>query len=183
MALLQKALRRASGRAGGGVEHALHYPLYPPPRVAVLGLEARGPRGVHSFPQWTAEDLRRLRPQALAGWWNDLAEAARLVLAGELELPCLQYPVVVFVRPESAPLPARCHDRLWEWFGAPTIEQIRMPDGELLAYECEARDGYHAVSAEAAERLGLVRSALPCPCGSPLPVWRAPALKGAAGAG
>lgn len=169
--LLDKALHRASRRAVLPA-HELHYPLYPPPRVAVLGLELRGPRGVHCLPQWSAPDLKRLRPQALAGWWNDLAEVARHVLAGELELPDLQYPILVFVRPEAAPLPARCHDRLWDWFGAPTLEQVRMPDGQLLAYECEARDGYHMACPEAAERMALVRLRRPCACGSSAPVYR-----------
>jgi hypothetical protein len=179
MAALQEALARAARPGGRSPAHNLHYPLYPPPRVAVLGLELRGPRGVHCLPHWSGADLKRLRPHALAGWWNDLAEAARLVLAGELDLACLQYPIVVFLRPERAPLPARCHDRLWEWFGVPTFEQIRLPDGELLAYECEARDGYHLASAEAAEWLGAVRSSLPCACGSPMPVYRIAAARAA----
>lgn len=177
---LHEVLARTARRGGRPAAHELHYPLFPPPRVAVLGLDLRGPRGVHCLRQWTPADLKRLRPQALAGWWNDLAEVARVVLAGDLELTCLQYPIIVFVRPESAPLPPRCHDRLWDWFGVPTFEQIRTADGALLAYECEARDGYHLAKAEAAERIGAVRSSLPCACGSAAPVYRIAAGQAAA---
>jgi len=170
--LLRKALQRATRCKTESAWHELHYPLCPTPRVAVLGLKLRGPHGVHCLPQWSAAELRRLRPQALAGWWNELAEVARLALAGELELPDLQFPVILFSRPDSAPLPARCHDLLWDWFRVPTFEQIRAADGALLAYECEARDGYHLAAPGAETQLALVRATGPCACGSPAPLYR-----------
>jgi len=181
--LLLKALQRAARRKAETAWHELHYPLCAPPRVAVLGLELRGPRGVHCMPQWSAAALRRLRPQALAGWWNELAEVARMMQAGELELPELQYPVILFSRPESAPLPARCHDLLWDWFRVPTFEQIRAADGALLAYECEARDGFHLAAPGAEAQLALVRATVPCACGSPAPLYRSQSASLAANAG
>jgi hypothetical protein len=168
---LRKALSLAQRRRRDA-RPALDYPLYPAPRVAVLGLELDGPCGVHCLMDWTPGQLARLRPQALAGWWNDLAEVARLVLAGNLELPDLQYPILVFSRVNSAPLPPRCHDLLWDWFRVSTFEQIRADSGELLAFECAARDGFHLAPGADAAALPLVVSPNPCPCGSSAPVYR-----------
>ncbi len=167
---LKKALALAQRRRNAAARPPLHYPVSPLPRVAVIGLELEGPAGTHCLKQWSAEDLRRLRPQALAGWWNDLAEVARLVLAGELELPQLQFPILVFSRPGAAPLPARCHDLLWDWFRVPTFEQIRSGAAELLAHECAARCGFHLAPGVDAGRVPLPRAAHPCPCGNPAPL-------------
>lgn len=168
--LLRKALALKQQRHAADPKAPLRYPVSPQPRVAVLGAELKGPSGTHCFLSWSAEELRRLRPQALAGWWNDLAEVARLVLAGELELPQLQFPILVFSRPESAPLPPRCHDLLWDWFRVPTLEQIRAADGQLLAYECMARSGFHLAPQAAPGALSLVRAGRPCRCGDPAPL-------------
>jgi len=170
--VLRKSLDFARQRRKAS-RRVLNYPLYPAPRVAVLGLELDGPSGVRCLTQWTADELARLRPQALAGWWNDLSEVARSVLAGELELPDLQYPILVFERASVAPLPPRVHDLLWEWFRVPTFEQIRAGSGELLAYECAARNGFHLLPGVDAASLGLERAPVPCPCGAPSPVYRA----------
>ncbi len=179
---LRKALDLAQRRRRQSDRHAIRYPFYPLPRVAVLGLELEGPAGVRCLVDWTPEELVRLRPQALAGWWNDLAEVARRVLAGELELPDLQFPILVFSRAGSAPLPPRCHDLLWEWFRVPTFEQIRGSDGELIAFECAARAGFHLAPGVEAEAVSLVRVPESCPCGSSAPLYRADAaLRATAG--
>ncbi len=178
---LRKALAAAARRRHQRPRHALLYPICPAPRVAVLGLELDGPRGTYCLPDWSAEDLRRIRPQALAGWWNDLSEVARRLLLGDLDLPELQFPLVVFSRPSTGPLPARCHDLLWHWFRLPTFEQIRTEEGELLAAECAARCGFHLAQGVDASRLPLAPSALPCPCGDPAPLLQAGAVQAAAG--
>lgn len=170
---LRKALDLAQRRRRQSGRRVLHYPLYPPPRVAVLGLELDGPAGVRCLVDWTPEALARLRPQALAGWWNDLAEVARSVLAGDLELPDLVFPILVFSRAGSGPLPPRCHDLLWEWFRVPTFEQIRGSGGELIAFECAARAGFHLAPGVEAEALSLARWLESCPCGSSAPLYRA----------
>ncbi|MEJ5366741.1 MAG: hypothetical protein WHT08_00395 [Bryobacteraceae bacterium] len=177
---LRKALAMKQRRRSAAPLPPVQYPLVPQPRIAVLGAELRGPSGTHCFPSWSAENLRRLRPQALAGWWNDLAEVARLVLAGELELPQLQFPILVFSRPESSPLPPRCHDLLWDWFRVPTFEQIRAAGGRLLAYECMARCGFHLAPQAEEASLPLVRTGRLCACGDPAPLACAEGLATAA---
>lgn len=177
---LKKALAQAQRRRHTAHRLALRYPIFPMPRVAVIGLELDGPAGTHCLKEWSNEDLRKLRPQALAGWWSDLAEVARRMLAGELDLPQLQFPILVFSRPGTAPLPARCHDLLWEWFRVPTLEQIRSEDGELLAYECLARLGFHLTPAAAGIAVPLLPEAHRCPCGDPAPLGRARSVAAAA---
>lgn len=177
---LRKALASAQRRRHERPGHSLHYPVCPAPRVAVLGVELDGPAGTHCLVEWSPKDLRRLQPQALAGWWNELSEVARRILLGELELPSLQFPLILFSRPESAPLPPRCHDLLWQWFRLPTFEQIRGAGGELLAYECAARCGFHLAPSADVARLRLVRSGFPCPCGNPSPLLCAGAARAAA---
>ncbi len=148
----------------------------------MLGIELEGPAGVRCLGGWTPEELARLRPQALAGWWNDLAEVARCVLAGGLKLPELQFPILVFSRAGEGSLAPRCHDLLWEWFRVPSYEQIRGSGGELLAFECAARAGFHLAPGASAEALSLVRSPERCPCGSRAPLYRADAaLRATAG--
>lgn len=181
--LLLKALRRGTHGGIAEPEHELQYPLYPVPRVAVLGLALRGPRGVHCLPQWSPQELAKLRPQAMAGWWRDLAEAGRLVVMRQLELTWLRYPILVFVPPDAAPLPPRCHHELWSWFRVPVFEQIRMPDGRLLAYECDARRGYHLASPDAPRWLVGMQPCDACPCGSPVPLYRVERLRMAGASG
>lgn len=178
---LRHALDRPAGRAGEPPLPRLEYPLFPAPRVAVLGLRVSAADGIYCLPEWEVEDLRRLRPAALAGSWNDLSEVARRLLLGELELPDLLYPIVVFTTPASSPLAPRLHDRLWDWFRVPTYEQIRGARGELLAYECDARRGFHLAPGADLAGFGFLPSAHPCPCGSAAPLCFASARTAAAG--
>lgn len=161
----------------------LEYPLAPAPRVAVLGQEVRRETGVHSLPRWTAADLEHLRPMALAGTWSDLAAAARLARAGQLRLPELYYPLVVFTRAGAPPLDEDRHALLWDWFGLPAFEQIRSSKGRLLAMECESREGFHLTAGVQPEELGAARIHGGCPCGSTQPLYRLRATRALAAAG
>jgi hypothetical protein len=65
--------------------------------------------------------------------------------------------VVVFLSDE--PLSPEQRDQLWEMFAVPVFEQLRTPDGELMAAECEAHDGLHLVGEN-------IPSGSACGCGS-----------------
>ncbi len=162
---------------------ALEYPLAPVPRVAVLGLELRQESGVHSLPLWTVPQLARLRPLALAGSWPDLAAVARIMRAGQLRLPELNYPLVVFTAAGSPPLSGERHAQLWDWFGLPVFEQIRTSGGRLLASECESREGFHLAAGTDPGELGALAVPGPCPCGSRQPLFRLAAARALAAAG
>jgi hypothetical protein len=122
---------------------SLAYPLYPPPRVAVLGVRLADEPGVRSFPRWSVSELELFQPEALAGSLAELTTIARLRRHGQMALRCLKFPLVVLTPAGAATLDEARHEDLWRWFGLPVFEQIRGPAGNLIAYECEARNGFH----------------------------------------
>jgi hypothetical protein len=134
-------------RSGNGAARpelpSLAYPLYPPPRVAVLGVDLAAEFDVRSFPRWSVCELEAFQPEALAGNMAELTTVARLRRHGQMALRCLKYPIVVLTQAGEAPLDAARHEDLWNWFGLPVFEQIRDRQGNLIAYECEARAGFH----------------------------------------
>jgi hypothetical protein len=170
--LLRKALDNSVHSRPNGLAR-LEYPLFPVPRVAVLGLRVEETSGVHVLEHWNAAKLTELRPLALAGWWPELREVGQLVEAGLLTLADLRYPVIVFSTPERGALPEEHHELLWNWFEVPTIEQIRSSTGELLAVECESRNGFHLCPGVRAEQLGAtVAVELECACGARQALYR-----------
>ncbi len=69
---------------------------------------------------------------------------------------------VLFVRDNyySAPLTDDQRDRLWSLFQVPTYAMLLDGNGRLVAFECEAQDGFHAPGKAAPD------SPL-CACGRP----------------
>jgi len=160
--------RREPSPAGGLPDAkclpALHYPLTPVPRVSVLGATLRHTPGVRCFPRWTCSQVMESRPQALAGSFEELATAAVLCAEGYMRLTDLEYPCLILTPESKPPLTEQQHHDLWVWFRVPVLEQIRSAHGELLAFECEAREGFHLVEGVEPSRLG--GSLLPpCQCG------------------
>jgi hypothetical protein len=119
--------------------------------------------------EWKA--LQRFRPEAIAAWHSDLLLIGQLYRSGTLALPDFNAPFLVFTHPETGPLSEEQHRHLWSLFGLPFFEQVRDSAGRLLAWECEARDGFHVDSSGLAS---LQASALTegCPCGRPDPLYR-----------
>ncbi|MGJ5817761.1 hypothetical protein [Paludibaculum fermentans] len=157
--------RLAQSLAGKALEGAalrlpsLDYPLIRPARIAVLGLTVRQEPGIHVLPDWDSRTLAKARPFALAGWHQDLVQAGRLRESGHLPLADLNFPLLVFSTPEQGPLTESDHAELWRWFGLPVYEQIRTLDGQLVAEECETRNGFHlAPRSESGD-------GMPCDCG------------------
>lgn len=144
---------------------ALEYPIPRVRRIAVLGIAVRQCKEVQCFPQWTCTQLLQADPLALAGSFDDLAEVARLEADNYLLLPSLRYPLLVFTRPGQGPLTQLQHDRLWRWFRLPTFEQIRDSNGALLAFECDAREGFHLAPGVTAAELGGQGHHALCGCG------------------
>jgi hypothetical protein len=139
-----RTLADAVGSRSGGAS-ALRYPLTPEPRIAVFDINVSSRRG-QFFPRgWTAEQVNAFQPEALAGSLPGLREAANLIESGKLKLPLLTFPVVVFTKPEGGRLSSDELDELWSRLRLPVFEQIRSASGQLLAYECEARDGFHVL--------------------------------------
>ena len=140
----------------------LYYPLPGTPRVAVLGHPVKTEPNVRCFSHWTCHQLLRFDPEAIAASLPALLEVARLRSEGFLSLPSLALPQVVFSSLRTGILGQQDRERLWHAFGLPFYEQIRDDEGRLLAYECDARDGFHWVGEEAGTH--LARPQL-CACG------------------
>ncbi len=182
-------MRLALERLIGSLLHSnthlpsLEYPLSPTPRVAVLGATFRPETGIYSLPDWTPHSLMQLRPMALAGGWRDLRRAARLLLRGDLALPALLYPTIVLTPAADSPLTEHEHLQLWDTFGVPAWEQIRDPSGRLLAFECEARTGFHLAPEVPAAGLGGWLESGHCGCPLNRPLYRLAAPRAFAAAG
>ncbi len=163
---------------------ALEYPLPAAERIAVIGVQLRAERCVRSYPQWRTPALGASRPQALESWKpqalaghrSELFSIGELRRRGHLSLAELALPLVVLSSLREGPLSAAQHDRLWSLYGLPVYEQIRAADETLLAWECDAREGWHlALNADGSPKLTSerVRAAgwqgnelpAPCPCG------------------
>ena len=126
------------GNAGMVLAEKLRHPLFPKLRVT----RAAKASGRHAV---------------LAGTMQELAAAAR---AGGGALHA-----VLILADAGTPLPGpAAREKLWQWFAVPSFVLVLGPDGRVLAYECEARDGLHIAGAE--RRCGDPEP-FPCPCGRP----------------
>jgi hypothetical protein len=143
----------------------LCYPLDPLPRIAVLGLVVAQPPGVFCFPEWSVRQLEMSRPETLAGSYRDLILVAELGDRGILQLPPLTRPLLVLSRAEEGPLTSVQQESLWRHLRMPFYEQLRDECGKLLAYDCDAHEGFHVVSHAVAE-YAIEAYHGPCPCGS-----------------
>jgi hypothetical protein len=129
--------------------------------------------------------LRRFRPGALAGPADALRRLAERVVAGEIDLPPLEFGVLAFTPPDRSRLTEADRELFWRAFQVPVFEQLRGPHGELLAAECEAHEGLHLIRESAAQHLHgveILRDACPCGAATPRAVPARRALIRAAGA-
>jgi len=154
--------RRLSSPPQTRISSRLHYPLPGAPRVAVLGLPVKIEDNIRCFSHWTCNQIMRFSPEAIAGSLSDLLEIERLRSDGFLLAPCLSLPLVVFSSLRTGILNQQDRECLWHAFGLPFYEQIRDDEGRLLAYECDAHDGFHWVGEEVGTH--LARPVL-CACG------------------
>jgi hypothetical protein len=94
------------------------------------------------------------RPAILAG--------SRAVLSAvESSLPSgvPSHALVVLTREGDALLTEDDRDRLWGRFQVPVFEQVMTKEGTLLAWECEAHDGFHLAGERGTESCDCGHSA------------------------
>ncbi len=154
----------------------LESPWQPLPRIAVLNpwFKVRGGVEVHADRDWRS--LKTFEPEALAAPGSDLLRLANAILAEDGALP-LRYGLVAFTRLGDPLLCLNQRETLWKAFEVPVYEQLRGPDGELLAAECDAHLGLHVHdawvnSAPCPQRNGTSNHVhrvdfSPCECGQP----------------
>jgi hypothetical protein len=129
-------------------------PLPGQARVAVLAPNFAERNGVRCFVEEELPAIELFHPEILAGTVHAL-----LRLAASLRIPRA---VVAFSGARIGPLTSRDRDLLWTGFQVPIFEQWLLPDGSVMARECQAHDGLHLVSP--AHYRGELLSD-PCPCG------------------
>lgn len=115
------------------------WPLPPAARTAVLGapVDARG--GLRAFGGAGVRGLARWRPEALAG---PVGALRRLAETGGRALP-LTHSVIAFASLRRAFLTDELRELFWSTWKVPVFGQIFGLSRELLAWECEAHEGYH----------------------------------------
>lgn len=139
-------------------------------RLAVLQPWFRVASGGRVFRELSTEALRRFAPGALAGPVPALRELARRIVNERAALAPLEFGVLAFTGPSQEPLTSADRELFWRAFQAPIFEQCRGPQGELLAYECDAHEGLHVVRESAvAQMRDWVRVESSCPCGARTP--------------
>jgi len=123
----------------------LFVPAPAPARTALLmpGFQSSG--SVRVFEKFSRGDLARYKPDALAGPVGILRQLAEGVEDRGAWAPRLEHSVIAFSAPQGSFLSREAQDLFWRVFQAPVFGQLLGLADELLAWECEAHDGYHVV--------------------------------------
>jgi len=129
--------------APGAGSQDLFWPLPPAARTAVLAAGFRWRPGLKTFRRATHSRLASFRPEALAGPVSELHRLADRIVDRWGAMPPLRHSVIAFVILRQAFLSDEAREMFWRVFRVPVFGQIFGPSGELLAWECEAHEGYH----------------------------------------
>lgn len=123
--------------------YRLPFPASPTLRAAQISA-ATSFEGVEPFASGRWGELEIYRPSVLVGRSEDLTRLAEQVKLGAIDLKSVDR--VVFVSTECGEKAVSDTLRvvLWQTFGVPVYELLVGPEGMLLAYECQAQEGWHA---------------------------------------
>lgn len=107
---------------------------------------------------WFANDAWHLipvqAPDALTGTRGSLLRLCRYITAWRLDFTFIHRAVFVITQVGERPVSEQTRDELWSVFGVPVFELFVAGDGVILAYECEAHEGWH-VNTRAAQFVKL----------------------------
>ena len=128
------------------------HPISPAPRTAILedwpmrtGIwQMGGIRTISCGPgiDWL-ERLERFEPESIAASPNRLLLLADLKRTNRLALPSVRHSLVMQFELGEAWITEEEREELWEVFQVPVFEQLCDHRGQLIAHECEARQGLH----------------------------------------
>jgi hypothetical protein len=121
----------------------LYWPLPPPARTAVLMAGFREHREVKVFSDEKRSGLIRFDPESLAGPVPELRRLAELVESRSIRISLPIHSMIAFSLLPQAFLSEEARDLFWRVFKVPVFSQILSPSCEVLAWECEAHEGYH----------------------------------------
>ena len=132
-----------NGNEPRGPLRELYWPLPPAARTAVLMEGFREHRTVKVFGGEQRSGLMRFSPEALAGPAPELRRLAELVENRLISIPRPVHSVIAFSLLPQAFLSEEARDLFWRVFKVPVFGQILSPSCVVLAWECEAHQGYH----------------------------------------
>lgn len=112
-------------------------------RTALLAAGFQETETVRCFPFQPFEDLADYQPESLAGSVQRLCRLAEAVQERRIALPSLRHAVIAFTGLKHGCLKNEQRELLWRAFHVPVYEQFRGFGHEILAWECEAREGLH----------------------------------------
>jgi hypothetical protein len=126
----------------------------PPGRDAVI-LEPvfRSSGSVRYIDHTRCAEIGESRPAILAGSHTILSAVEPSLAPG---VP--SHALVVLTHEGDPLLTEHDRDRLWDRFRVPVFEQVMTREGTLIAWECDAHDGFHVAGPQGSEC---------CPCGNP----------------
>lgn len=140
----------------------LFWPVPPPFRTAVLMEGIRESRRTRFFGPQDFGRLRNYAPDALAGPVSALRTLAeRIPSRVSWSFKPGHSLIVLLVFPQTG-ITAETRELLWRVFEVPLYAQILSPSRSLLAWECQAHEGYHVAEQNAVFELvpGLVEPEL-----------------------
>ena len=156
----------------------LIFPLQGPVRVALLESGFRNDANTRTFRDNDISWVPAYAPEALVAGLDLALSLSDRKQRGIFDLPSQRTAFVVLTSIDDSPLADDYRDLLWRAWGVPVFEQLRGPDGTIIARECEVHDGLHIVAGTAdAQELLRARADLEivtsvCECGAETPRMR-----------
>jgi hypothetical protein len=148
------------------------FPLSGPVRIALLEEGFCSDANVRTFAPDDMAWLRSYAPEALVAPLDLALSLADRQRRGILDLPSVRTAIVVLTSCEDSPLTGDHRDLLWRAWGVPVFEQLRGPDGTVIARECEVHDGLHIVGSNVVHNAELEIVSGVCECGAETPRLR-----------
>jgi len=97
------------------------------------------------------------RHTVLAGTFSELEQAAN-------RGACASHAVFLLINEDDPAANRAQRERLWTWFQVPSFVLVTDSRGRVIAFECEAQEGFHLAGKE-----GEVDDSPLCRCGRPGP--------------
>lgn len=99
--------------------------------------------GARPFPSDRWSTLADFSPDVLAGSVAQLKRLLERIRLGTVSGAVVNHSIFVVTQLGDTPVTSRFRDRLWDQFGVPVYEIYLDEQERLLAYECEAQEGWH----------------------------------------
>ncbi len=162
-----------------------HLPVIDGAQLRVAHLDnSTGFAGARAFPPERWRTLETYSPNVIAGSVAQINRLLERINLRTANIGLVDHSIFVVTQLGDTPLNARLRDLLWHQFGVPIYEVYVDEGSRLLAFECEAQEGWHIAKgvrfsvaygelllerSDQVVRTGLSRiiEETACPCGRP----------------